>query len=57
MINLGGDNDLGLYRARSHRRSGRTRLLVRLSAGLLAVAILATSALCGALGYGRGLFI
>jgi hypothetical protein len=54
----GGDNDLGLYTSRSHRRSrGRLRLVLRLATGLVAVlaifALVAMSVLCGALDMAR----
>jgi hypothetical protein len=52
---LGGDNDMGLYASRSHRR--RPRLARRLAGGLLvglsAVGLLATFTLCGAFGLAR----
>jgi hypothetical protein len=52
---LGGDNDMGLYASRSHRR--RPRLVWKLAGGLLVglsvVGLLATFVLCGAFGFVR----
>lgn len=51
MIGSSRDHVLGLYRAHSHRRHSRRRLLLKLTAALLALLMLAACTLVGALGY------